>query len=83
MLETQISQVAQQQAPSAASADTFLGQPQPNPKGQAHAIILQSGKELEEPSDPRTENPTMHQNYKNQAKKESEPKEKENGGQCG
>ena len=40
MLETQISQVAQQQEPTAAPAGTFLGQPQPNPKGHAHVIIL-------------------------------------------
>ncbi|XP_050909182.1 uncharacterized protein LOC127122952 [Lathyrus oleraceus] len=32
MLETQISQVAQQQATTAAPARTFPGQPQPNPK---------------------------------------------------
>ncbi|KAI5383056.1 hypothetical protein KIW84_070451 [Lathyrus oleraceus] len=40
MLETQISQVAQQQAPIASPAGTFPGQPQPNPKGHANAIIL-------------------------------------------
>ena len=47
MLETQISQVAQQQAPTAAPTGTFPGQPQPNPKGHAHAIILRSGTEVE------------------------------------
>ena len=40
MLETQISQVAQHQASSAAPAGTFPGQPQPNPKGHANAITL-------------------------------------------
>ena len=79
MLETQISQVAQQQAPAAAPAGTFPGQPQPNPKGQAHAIILRSGKEIEEPLDPRTENPAMHQNSENQAEEDNEPKRKEDG----
>ena len=70
MLETQISQVAQQQAPTAAPAGTFPGQPQPNPKGHAHAIILRSGTELDEPSDPRLKNPSMYQ-------KPSEPIEKD------
>lgn len=54
MLETQISQVAQQQATTAAPTGGFPGQPQPNPKGQANAITLQSGTELNEPVDPRT-----------------------------
>jgi hypothetical protein len=49
MLETQISQVAQQQAAFAAPAGTFPGQPQPNPKGHVNAITLRSGKELEDP----------------------------------
>ena len=47
MLETQISQVAQHQASTAAPAGTFPGQPQPNPKGHANAVILRSGKELD------------------------------------
>jgi hypothetical protein len=49
MLETQISQVAQQQAALAAPAGTFPGQPEPNPKWHAnaiHAITTRSGKEL-------------------------------------
>lgn len=40
MLETQISQVAQQQATTTAPAGTFPCQPQPNPKGQANSIPL-------------------------------------------
>jgi hypothetical protein len=59
MLETQISQVAQQQAAFAAPAGTFPGQPEPNPKGHAnalHAITTRSGKELQDPVDPRTKN---------------------------
>lgn len=40
MLETQISQVAQQQATTAALVGTFPGQPQSNPKGQANDITL-------------------------------------------
>ncbi|CAJ2652576.1 unnamed protein product [Trifolium pratense] len=49
MLETQISQVAQQQAATAALAGTLLGQLQPNPKGHVNAITLRSGRELEDP----------------------------------
>ncbi|XP_045831180.1 uncharacterized protein LOC123922508 [Trifolium pratense] len=52
MLETQISQVAQQQAALAAPAGTFPGQPEPNPKGHAnalHAVTTRSGKELQDP----------------------------------
>ena len=60
MLETQISQVAQQQAAIAAPVGTFPGQPQPNPKGHANVIILRSGKEVEGPTDPRTKNPAMY-----------------------
>ncbi|XP_045791784.1 uncharacterized protein LOC123886512 [Trifolium pratense] len=50
MLETQISQVAQQQAATAALAGTLLGQPQSNPKCHVNAITLQSGTELEDPA---------------------------------
>lgn len=53
MLETQISQVAQQQAVVAAPAGAFSGQPQPNPKGHTNAITLRSETELDEPIDPR------------------------------
>ncbi|KAK2393252.1 hypothetical protein QL285_055218 [Trifolium repens] len=49
MLETQISQVAQQQAATSAPAGTFPGQPQPNPKGHANAVTLRNGKALEDP----------------------------------
>jgi hypothetical protein len=49
MLETQISQVAQQLAATATPAETFPGQSQPNPKGHVNAITLQSGTELEGP----------------------------------
>jgi hypothetical protein len=51
MLETQISQVAQQQASAAAPLGTFPAQPQPNPKGHLNAVTLRSGKELESPSE--------------------------------
>lgn len=40
MLETQISQVAQQKGTTATPIGAFPGQPQPNPKGQANAITL-------------------------------------------
>src|SRR4051812_11480585 len=61
MLETQISQVAQQQAPTAAPAGTFPAQPQPNPKGHANAITLRSGTNYDGPIDPRTQNVPMSQ----------------------
>ncbi|XP_058764753.1 uncharacterized protein LOC131638223 [Vicia villosa] len=76
MLETQISQVAQQQAPTAAPARTFPGQPQPNPKGHAHAIIMRSGREMEEPTDPRLKNPAMFQSPRKTTEEESRPKDK-------
>ncbi|XP_058726309.1 uncharacterized protein LOC131597641 [Vicia villosa] len=76
MLETQISQVAQQQAPTAAPAGTFPGQPQLNPKGHAHAIILRSGKEMDEPTDPRLKNPAMFQRPSKTTEEESGPKDK-------
>ena len=40
MLETQISQVAQQQAETASPTEVFPGQPQSNLKGHANAITL-------------------------------------------
>ncbi|XP_058749140.1 uncharacterized protein LOC131622107 [Vicia villosa] len=76
MLETQISQVAQQQAPTAAPAGTFSGQPQPNLKGHAHAIILRSGKEMDEPTDPRLKNPAMFQSPCKTTEEESGPNDK-------
>ncbi|MCI56058.1 hypothetical protein A2U01_0077309, partial [Trifolium medium] len=45
----QISQVAQQQAATAAPVGTFPGQPQPNPNGHVNAIMPRSGIELEDP----------------------------------
>ncbi|XP_058726414.1 uncharacterized protein LOC131597755 [Vicia villosa] len=77
MLETQISQVEQQKAPTSVPACTFPGQPEPNPKRHAHAIILRSGTELNEPSEPRLKNPAVYQNLGKTTDKESEPKEKE------
>ena len=63
MLETQISQVAQQQAATTAPARTFPGQPKPNPKGHINAITLQSGTELGRPTEPRVDNPAMYQKH--------------------
>lgn len=40
MLETQISQVAQQQAAQATPRGLFPGQPQPNSKGHTNVISL-------------------------------------------
>ncbi|XP_058764011.1 uncharacterized protein LOC131637443 [Vicia villosa] len=76
MLETQTSQVAQQQAPTATPVGTFPGQPQPNPKGHAHAIILRSGREMDEPTDPRLKNPAMFQSPRKTTEEESRPKDK-------
>ncbi|XP_050895739.1 uncharacterized protein LOC127102413 [Lathyrus oleraceus] len=73
MLETQISQVAQQQATIAAPAGAFPGQLQPNPKGHANAITLRSGTKLDEPVDPRLQNPTMYQNSGKGTEKVNEP----------
>ncbi|XP_050915726.1 uncharacterized protein LOC127130803 [Lathyrus oleraceus] len=70
--------MAQQQAPTAAPAGTFLGQPQPNPKGHVNAIILQSGTELDGPTDPRTQNPSMHQDPGKVTEKEDEQEEDKN-----
>src|SRR4051812_47255903 len=69
MLETQISQVAQQQAPTAAPAGTFPAQPQPNPKGHANAITLRSGMNYDGPIDPRTQNALMSQQEPNEIQK--------------
>jgi len=46
MLETQISQVAQQQASTVEPSGTFPAQPHPNLKGHLNDITLRSGKEL-------------------------------------
>ena len=53
------SQVAQQQAAPVAPARTFPGQSQPNLKGHANAITLQSGTELGGPTEPRVEKPAV------------------------
>ncbi|XP_050919459.1 uncharacterized protein LOC127137002 [Lathyrus oleraceus] len=83
MLETQISQVAQQQDAIADLAGAFPGKPQPNPQGHANAITLRSGTELDEPIDPRIQNPTMYQNSSKGTEKVNEPtndgKEDESG----
>jgi hypothetical protein len=70
--------VAQQQAPTAASAGTFPGQTQPNPKGHANAIIIRSGTELDGPIDPRIRNPSMHQDPGKVTEKEDEQEEDKN-----
>ncbi|XP_050909111.1 uncharacterized protein LOC127122878 [Lathyrus oleraceus] len=73
MLETQIFHVAQQQVTIAVPVGTFPGQPQPNPKGHANAITLRSGTKLDEPVDPRLQNPSMYQNSGKGTKQVSEP----------
>ncbi|XP_050908905.1 uncharacterized protein LOC127122647 [Lathyrus oleraceus] len=73
MLETQISHVAQQQAKIASPTGAFSGQPQPNPKGHTNAITLRSGTELDEPTDPRIQNPAMYENSGKGSEKVYEP----------
>jgi len=48
MLETQISQVAQQVATSSQTPGVFLGQTEPNPKAHVNAISLGGSKQLED-----------------------------------
>ncbi|XP_050874985.1 uncharacterized protein LOC127078587 [Lathyrus oleraceus] len=47
---------------TAAPTGAFPGQPQPNPKGHANTITLRIGTELDEPVNPRLQNPSMYQN---------------------
>ncbi|KEH22050.1 hypothetical protein MTR_7g029380 [Medicago truncatula] len=49
MLETQISQVAQQVATSSQTPEVFPSQTEANPKGLINAIQLRDGKQLEDP----------------------------------
>ncbi|XP_050920545.1 uncharacterized protein LOC127138196 [Lathyrus oleraceus] len=48
MLETQISQVAQQQAASVVPSGSFLGKPEQNPKEHLNVVTTRSGKEVVE-----------------------------------
>ncbi|XP_045802530.1 uncharacterized protein LOC123896150 [Trifolium pratense] len=83
MLETQIAQVAQQQASTSVPAGIFPGQPHPNPRGHVNAVILRSGTQYDGPTDPRTKNPAMQPNFDKTTEKESEPNEegKEDSGE--
>jgi len=49
MLETQISQVAQEVASSTQASGIFLSKPEANPKGQMNDITLRNGRQLEDP----------------------------------
>jgi len=49
MLETQISQVAQQVASSSQTPRIFPGQPETNPKTHFNVVTLRNGRQLEEP----------------------------------
>ena len=49
MLETQISQVAQQVATSSQTSGIFPSQTETNPTGHVSAITLRDGKQLEDP----------------------------------
>lgn len=52
MLETQISPIAQQQAPQVLPGGQFPRQPQPNPREQANAVTIRSGTTYDEPEKP-------------------------------
>ncbi|WJX50779.1 hypothetical protein P8452_37034 [Trifolium repens] len=77
MLETQISQVAQQQASTSAPAGIFPGQPQPNPKGHVNAVILRSETQYNGPADPRTKNSAMQPNTDEPTEREDDQNEKD------
>jgi len=47
MLETQISQVAQQVASFSRSSGIFRGQSEPNPKARMNVVTLRNGKQVE------------------------------------
>ncbi|AES66466.1 hypothetical protein MTR_2g071670 [Medicago truncatula] len=49
MLDTQISQVAQQVASSTQTPRIFPGQPETNPKVHLNVVTLMNGRKLEEP----------------------------------
>ena len=49
MVETQISQVAQQVVTSTQTSGVFPGQTETNPKGQINDITLRNGRQLEDP----------------------------------
>ena len=69
MIETHISQVAQQQVTIDGPTGVFPGQPQPNPKGCANAITLRSGTELDKPVDLRISTKSMSQQNENETEK--------------
>jgi hypothetical protein len=77
MLETQISQVAQQQASTAVPAGIFPGQPEQNPKGHVNAIILRSGTQYDGPADPRIENPARQPDTDEPTEREDDQNEKD------
>ncbi|XP_050920308.1 uncharacterized protein LOC127137946 [Lathyrus oleraceus] len=56
----------------------LANKPQPNPKGHANAIILRSGTELDGPTDPRSQNSSMHQDPGKVTEKECEQEEDKN-----
>ena len=57
MIETQISQVAQQQVAQATLGGQFPGQRHPHPKGHADVIALWSGTTYDELVEPRSNKP--------------------------
>ncbi|MCI58995.1 hypothetical protein A2U01_0080250, partial [Trifolium medium] len=60
-----------------APAGIFPGQPQQNPKGQANAIILRSGTQVDGPADPMTKDSTKQPNTDEPIEKQGEPNEEE------
>ena len=76
MLETQISQVAQNTSVQVAPGGQFPGQTQPNPKGQANSITLRSGTAYEGPRNPNlstSEKPMEDATPKDQVEEPEKP----------
>lgn len=69
MLETQVSQVAQQQSTSAAPTGSFSGQPQPNPKEHVNAITTRNMHKLQGPVDPEPRDQTQSRNVEEEKDK--------------
>jgi hypothetical protein len=78
MLETQISQVALNQAPQTTPGGQFPGQPQQNPRGQANAITLRSGNAYDEPPNPRLSEPETSKECTKPPDEVKEPEESKN-----
>nr|XP_027191113.1 uncharacterized protein LOC113787004 [Cicer arietinum] len=77
MLETQITQVAQQVVLSSRFPSVFPGQPEPGPKGQLNVVTLINGKQLEEPKRSDVEVNVRDESERTQPSSERVDEEKE------